>query len=229
VRVAHGSVNLGLPAEFPAATCALVAPISSPERSYGWLCLADKIGAEEFDADDEQMLNTLGAQVGRIYENRRLYRELQQYATQLLIEMEERERTTAELRNSEERFRQLAENIDDALFMTNAELSTPIYVSPAYNRIWGRSNAQLTSNPAAWLEAVHPEDRERVIRAHESAVHNWPAHASLEFRIVRPMGRRAGSRSGCFRSSTRPVRSCAPSASAPTSRSAGGRRPESFS
>ena len=188
VRVAHGSVNLGLPAEFPAATCALVAPISSPERSYGWLCLADKIGAEEFDADDEQMLNTLGAQVGRIYENGRLYRELQQYATQLLIEMEERERTTAELRNSEERFRQLAENIDDALFMTNAELSTPIYVSPAYNRIWGRSNAQLTSNPAAWLEAVHPEDRERVIRAHESAVHNWPAHASLEFRIVRPDG-----------------------------------------
>jgi diguanylate cyclase (GGDEF)-like protein/PAS domain S-box-containing protein len=184
----EGVLDLGLPAAFPPATAALVAPIVSPSRSYGWLCLADKLGAGEFDGDDEQMLNILGMQVGRIYEHGMLYRELQEYATQLLIEIEERERAAVELRNSEERFRQLADNIDDVLLISNADLSTASYVSPAFERIWGRSLAEYFAKPDVWIDWVHPHDRERVGTSHEQAARNWPTHSAVDYRIVRPDG-----------------------------------------
>ena len=90
-------LDLGLPPNFPPATSALIVPINSLTRTYGWLCLADKLGCEEFDADDERMLATLGAQVGRIYENGNLYLEVRQQATRLLEEMAERERATAKI------------------------------------------------------------------------------------------------------------------------------------
>ena len=94
----HGEpLDLGLPPNFPVATAALIVPINSLTRTYGWLCLADKLGCEEFDADDERMLATLGAQVGRIYENGNLYLEVRQQATRLLEEMAERERATAKI------------------------------------------------------------------------------------------------------------------------------------
>ncbi|MDE2136013.1 MAG: diguanylate cyclase [Gammaproteobacteria bacterium] len=65
-----------LPAAFPAPHALLAVPISSLTRTYGWLCLADKIGAEEFSAEDEQLLAILGAQVGRVYENGALYHDV---------------------------------------------------------------------------------------------------------------------------------------------------------
>ena len=49
------------------------------------------------------------------------------------------------LRVSEERFRQLAENIQDALFVIAGDLSRTLYMSPAYARIWGRSSSDLMS------------------------------------------------------------------------------------
>jgi hypothetical protein len=44
-------------------------PLLSPKHTHGWLCLADKIGADSFDGEDERLLAILGALVGRIYEN----------------------------------------------------------------------------------------------------------------------------------------------------------------
>ena len=61
--------DLPLPSSFPPATSAVAVPISSLAQTYGWLCLIDKLGLAHFDANDERMLGTLGAQMGRIYEN----------------------------------------------------------------------------------------------------------------------------------------------------------------
>src|ERR1700733_3641384 len=109
VSVAKGqNIASGLPDSYPTASAFLAVPLSSLTRTYGWLCLADKISA-----DDEQVLSVLGAQVGRIYENGKLYREMQNQATRLQVEMANRDRTMLELRASEERFRQGAENIQD--------------------------------------------------------------------------------------------------------------------
>jgi len=92
--------KLPLPPRFPPAASAVAVPISSLTQTYGWLCLIDKLGSANFDANDERMLTTLGAQVGRIYESGRLFLEVQRHAEKLSAEMAQRERTSDKLRKS---------------------------------------------------------------------------------------------------------------------------------
>jgi diguanylate cyclase (GGDEF)-like protein len=81
----HGTpVDTGLPPAYPDAQAVLAVPISSITRTYGSLCLADKVGAKAFSGHDEHLLAILGAQVGRVYENGALYYDLQAHAAQIL-------------------------------------------------------------------------------------------------------------------------------------------------
>jgi len=185
-RTAGDGIEHGLPAGYPRVRSIVAAPVTSLTRTYGWICLMDKVGATEFGADDERMLGTLAAQVGRIYENGSLYLELQNHAASLLMEMEERERAVSGLRTSEEQFRQLAENIQDVFFITSHDFSKQIYVSPAYEKIWGRPLRDAT--PETWMEAVHPADREAVERDARKISAALPAPGELEYRILRPDG-----------------------------------------
>jgi PAS domain S-box-containing protein len=90
--------------------------------------------------------------------------------------------TQSALRDSEERFRQLTDNIEDVFWMFSVPAGTLEYVSPAYAKIWGRSVDALEREPGSWLEAVHPEDRGYVgelwhgLQAHP--------HYEAEFRVV---------------------------------------------
>ncbi|MGB6356739.1 MAG: EAL domain-containing protein [Steroidobacteraceae bacterium] len=187
-RASRGDSDLPLavlPAGYPAANAYVAAPISSLTHTYGWLCLADKLGAAEFDAEDERILGILAAQVGRIYENGSLTYEIQMHATQLLVEMDERERATVQLRNSEELLRQLAENIQDVFFITLPDYRDMIYVSPAFEKIWGR---KLTSLRLADLrEAIHIEDRERIVKRLQGHV-GKAINDEMEYRIVQHGG-----------------------------------------
>src|SRR5207253_3032654 len=70
----------------------------SPDRVYGWLCLADKVGAAEFNEEDEGLAQILAAQVGRIYENGSLYAEVKRQVVQLESEVAERKRAQEETR-----------------------------------------------------------------------------------------------------------------------------------
>ncbi|MBY0523382.1 MAG: PAS domain S-box protein [Gemmataceae bacterium] len=88
-------------------------------------------------------------------------------------------------RSSDDRFRQLTENIDAVFWMTDWSATASIYVSPAYERIWGRTVESLYQAPHSFLEAVHPDERERV---REAIVGRKEASFSLEYRIVRPDG-----------------------------------------
>src|SRR6478672_6834 len=58
------------------------------------------------------------------------------------------------LRESEERFRQLTDNIEDVFWMFSVPARALEYVSPAYATIWGRSVATLEREPGSWLNAV---------------------------------------------------------------------------
>ena len=90
------------------------------------------------------------------------------------------------LRESEERFRQLAENIHDIFCLINAHDKQVLYVSPAYEEIWGESRTRLYENPVAWIESVHPEDRERIASAYSEKIHT--GQFDFEYRIIRPGG-----------------------------------------
>jgi PAS domain S-box-containing protein len=66
---------------------------------------------------------------------------------------------------SEQRFRQLAENIQEVFWMTDVQKSQMIYVSPGYEAVWGRPCQGLYNSPKEWMDAIHPEDREAVSKA----------------------------------------------------------------
>lgn len=73
--------------------------------------------------------------------------------------LEELRRRQQALRSSEERFRQIAEHLDDAVWLTQSEGRQVLYSNAAYERIWGSPPAPPGSK--AWLEPIHPDHRER--------------------------------------------------------------------
>ena len=90
------------------------------------------------------------------------------------------------LQSSEERFRQMAENIQEVFWMSNIDKSKIIYVSPAYEEIWGESSDGLYDSSRKWIDAIHPEDRKRVS---EWILTKQAAGGDDEiYRIVRPDG-----------------------------------------
>lgn len=89
------------------------------------------------------------------------------------------------LRQSEERFRQLAENIHEVFWIASPTNDQFFYVSPAYEVIWDCCGEQLYENPKLWLEAIHPEDRSQVLAFVESHQQDEYEH---QYRIVKPDG-----------------------------------------
>jgi len=84
---------------------------------------------------------------------------------------------------SEQRFRQLAENIQEVLWITDHDKKKMIYISPAYEKIWGRTCQSLYENPSSWIDAVHYEDKKNVLAAmKKQAMGTYDE----EYRIIRP-------------------------------------------
>ena len=98
----------------------------------------------------------------------------------------ERKQAAQTLRESEMRFRELAENIRDVFFLRDADGDRVLYVSPAYEEISGRSRESLYANPQSWLDAIHPDDRASAFEKYEKGM--TVGEYEIEYRIVRPDG-----------------------------------------
>jgi diguanylate cyclase (GGDEF)-like protein/PAS domain S-box-containing protein len=94
--------------------------------------------------------------------------------------------TEKALQESEMRFRQLAENMGEVFYITSFQDQELIYVSPAYQKIWGQSLEHIYRNPSAWLEAIHPDDCEQVRRDFSDKLQGKSMQS--EYRIIRPDG-----------------------------------------
>lgn len=97
-----------------------------------------------------------------------------------------RHQTELALAESEKRFQEIASAISQFFLVRLADSGQYIYVSPAYEKIWGRTCESLYQNPDSWLDAVHPEDREWVINSLKQR-HNSNL-IKREYRIIRDDG-----------------------------------------
>lgn len=86
---------------------------------------------------------------------------------------------------SEQHFHQLAEHIRELFWLTDINKNSIIYVSPAYEKIWGRSCKSLYAEPMSFSDAIHADDRERVMQAIMRQTEG-PYHE--EYRVVQPDG-----------------------------------------
>ena len=91
------------------------------------------------------------------------------------------------LAQSEQKFRLVAETINDVFWISELGLSRLIYVSPGYEKVWGRPTSSLYQAPDTFLDAVHPDDYE-LAKKMMTQFHAKGLIYSYEYRIVQPNG-----------------------------------------
>lgn len=95
---------------------------------------------------------------------------------------------TNDININERLFDELTENINEVFWRITPDLSQTIYVSAAYDEIWGRSRESLFKNPHEWFESIVPEDQERVKNILLSLTQEDIPYVTFEFKIKRPNG-----------------------------------------
>ncbi len=160
----------GLPQGHPALNAFLGLPFYRGTKLVGMAGLGNRPGG--YDQEIVQYLEPFLATCANIIE---AYRNVQQ-----------RRQAEQGLRQSETQFRQVVEHIREVFWLTNPEKNQMLYVSPGYEQIWGRTCESLYATPKDWLEAIHPEDRDRILEA--ALMKQLTGEYSEEYRIIRPDG-----------------------------------------
>ncbi|HMK61048.1 MAG TPA: ATP-binding protein [Dissulfurispiraceae bacterium] len=108
---------------------------------------------------------------------------LEELSQMLQAQIDSRIKAEETLRMSERRFLQMAENINEVFLVTSADYGQVLYISPSYERIWGRSCDSLYRNPGDWFDSIYPEDRE-IVQTVIDKTKSEKANFSVEYRIV---------------------------------------------
>ncbi|WP_231186480.1 bacterio-opsin activator domain-containing protein [Haladaptatus sp. DYF46] len=117
----------------------------------------------------------------------------ERFFTGIVRDLTEREERRKRRRDGEARFRQIAEHIDSVLWMSDADLSTILYVNPAYEDVWGQSRESLYEDLETYIEVIHPDDRARAEQVllqmmRDSKAGTLQSEYTAEYRIVQPDG-----------------------------------------
>jgi len=86
---------------------------------------------------------------------------------------------------SKELLQQVTDNIQQAFWLSSPDKKKIFYISPAYEGIWGRTCESLLKDPESWLDAIHPDDRQRVV---DSLKFQQQGKYSIEYRILNSDG-----------------------------------------
>jgi PAS domain S-box-containing protein len=98
----------------------------------------------------------------------------------------ERKEALRKIQESEEKFRQISENVSEVFWLRSADNKEVLYINSAYEKIWGRSCESLYKNPQSFTDAVHEEDKALVYDEFKNYMNGQKF--DLEYRIVRPDG-----------------------------------------
>jgi PAS domain S-box-containing protein len=97
----------------------------------------------------------------------------------------ERKRTEQALRETEQTLRQLAENVNEVFWVIDPKARRPLYVSPSYERVFGRTCESLYRDMRSFMDGIHPEDRQRVAKAFLSQI-GGQIPLDITYRVIRP-------------------------------------------
>ena len=101
----------------------------------------------------------------------------------------ERKRAEEDLLESRERFRELVENIDEVFWVGSPDWSEIHYISPNYEKLWGRSCESLYANPMQWIDSIVDEDKVQVLEAIDKCINSGAEKIRFpEYRIQLPDG-----------------------------------------
>lgn len=107
-------------------------------------------------------------------------------ATGTIIDITERKQALIALRDSEQRFREFAENIDEVFWIHSAQPFEMLYVNPAYERLWGQSCQSLYDDVSSVLNLMVKEDRPMAIEAFKR--YRNGEEISVQYRVRHPDG-----------------------------------------
>ncbi|MEW6207339.1 MAG: PAS domain S-box protein [Acidobacteriota bacterium] len=167
----------GIPPGHPLLRHFLGVPILKGREVVGMIGIANRAGG--YTGSEQGKIEILSQAASVIYDS---YRRQEQEAA---LE-KERKRAEENLRESETRFRQLAENIHEVFWVEDPLKQDILYVSPAYEEIWGQTCASLYERPLSFLDPVHLDDRERVVAS--VARQKRGENTDTEYRLVRRDG-----------------------------------------
>lgn len=84
---------------------------------------------------------------------------------------------------NEELLNQLADNIDEVIWIADAKTQKTLYVSPAYETIWRASRQSLYDNTDSYLSALHPDDRQIMVDGISQAIEKNGGRFTIEYRL----------------------------------------------
>jgi PAS domain S-box-containing protein len=167
----------------------LMATIHPDDRVRIRKVMADRLAGKNIPAENEFRILRADGQVRWVLTRGALIEYNNAPAIQVTyFDITSRRKAEQALAESEERLRQIAETLTNGVFYMYDRVSNQfIYVSPAYEKIWGRSCRSLYDDPYTYLEAVHPEDKPRLW---ENIRHELEegVYIDTEYRILQPGG-----------------------------------------
>ncbi|MEO9021524.1 MAG: PAS domain S-box protein [Ginsengibacter sp.] len=108
------------------------------------------------------------------------------FALEIIEKNSRQKKAEEELLKSDKQFQNLIENISGVYWVNNLDDHQTIYISPSYEAIWGRTCADHYKNRADFINAVHPDDRERLLEAYKNIAATLKTN--ITYRIIRPEG-----------------------------------------
>lgn len=158
----------------------MAVPLIARGQVLGAISLGRTGSTRPYAPEDLALAEEVARRAALAIDNARLYSAAQS-------EIAERRQAEAVARETEARFKQIAEAITAVFWIASASTGELLYVSPAIEQIWGIEREAIYRDPNAWMDAVHPEDRAAAALLYSESVSSGRS-SDIQYRIIRPDG-----------------------------------------